>query len=181
MQPKWQLSIGRPKKSKDHPYKDLAKSGYKPYMMHKFLIMVLYLSLITGRKYCNLVILHIFPWLLEIENPKINIIFNLFGKISLVKRRLVQILWRLCSLVFQRSTSFVKVNEGVEPKKNWMNLEDWDNGWIKSVLDNGNFLHFHPIVQLSTPAEKVVLLGKIKQVRNWLHMGFKPCPSHSND
>jgi hypothetical protein len=54
MQPKWQLSIGRPRKSEDHPYKDLAKSGYKAYMMHKFLIMVLYLSLITGRKYCNL-------------------------------------------------------------------------------------------------------------------------------
>ncbi len=122
MRPKWQLSIGRPRKSEDHPYKNLAKYGYKPYMMHKFLIMVLDLSLITGRKYFNLVILHCFPWLLEIENPKINN-FNSFGKISLVKRRLVQILWRLCSLVFQQSTSFVKVNKGVEPNKIWMNLE----------------------------------------------------------
>jgi hypothetical protein len=60
MQPKWQFSIGRPRKSKDHRYKDLAKSGYKPYMMHKFLIMVLYLSLTTGIKYCNLVISHFF-------------------------------------------------------------------------------------------------------------------------
>ncbi len=126
-------------------------------------------------------ILHFFSWLLEIENPKINIIFNLFGKISLVKRRLVQILCRLRSLVFQQSTSFVKVNKGMEPKKNWMNLENWDDGRIKSVLDNANFLHFHPIVQLSTQAEKVVLLGKEKKREKLAHMGFKPFPSHSND
>jgi hypothetical protein len=41
MRPKWQLSIGRPRKSEDHPYKNLAKYGYKPYMMQKKFIMVL--------------------------------------------------------------------------------------------------------------------------------------------
>jgi hypothetical protein len=70
---KWQSSIGRCRKSDACPKEDLAKSGYKPDMKYKFLIILLYSWLQTETKYRNLVnFTGFFPHFWQMKASKIN-------------------------------------------------------------------------------------------------------------
>jgi hypothetical protein len=53
--PEWQSSIREyvSKEVVNHPYGDLAKSGYKPHMKHRILFIFLYLWLLAGIEYSN--------------------------------------------------------------------------------------------------------------------------------
>ncbi len=82
--PKWQSSIGRSKKSGDHPQEDLAKSGYKSCMKQKTSLIFLYCWHTLKTKYRNLEIFTPPPSFLAIENLQkttlfLNFWFFFFG------------------------------------------------------------------------------------------------------